>query len=97
VDTTVSHPRHEYEEEAIAELLRALPPAPKHWVQAAKELPAARREFDTIVERARIDAEYRRELLEDLEKSLRRAGHADDSMRVAALRARLTAITESGL
>jgi hypothetical protein len=93
----VSDPRHEYEEEALAELLRALPPAPAHWVQAAKELPAARRELDGIVERARLDAEYRKQLLENLDNSLRGAGYGDDSMRVAALRARLTAITESGL
>ena len=48
----MSHPRREYEEEALAELLRALPPAPAHWVQAAKELPAARRELDGIVDRS---------------------------------------------
>jgi hypothetical protein len=81
-----------YEEEAVAELLRALPPAPGAWVQPAKELPAARREIDGMVERARADAAYRSELLADLEGALRRAGHPGDDARLAALRARLAAV-----
>jgi hypothetical protein len=81
-----------FEEEAVAELLRQLPPAPGAWVQAAKELPAARREIDGIVERARADAAYRSELLADLEGALRRAGHAADGPRLAALRARLAVV-----
>jgi hypothetical protein len=48
--------RHDFDEETVAKLLRELPPAPSSWVQAAKELPDARREFDGIVERARAAA-----------------------------------------
>jgi hypothetical protein len=81
----------------LAAQLRRLVPPPPGWVQAAKELPAARSELDGIVERARADAAYRSELLADLEGSLRRAGHGDDSARVAALRARLAGLSRSDL
>ena len=40
-----------YDEERIAELLGALPPAPEAWVNAAQELPKARREIDEIAAR----------------------------------------------
>ncbi len=45
-----------YDEERLAELLRALPPPPTAWVQAAQELPRARRELGGIVARAEADA-----------------------------------------
>lgn len=35
-------------EDRIAELLRALPSAPEGWVEAAKELPRARSELETL-------------------------------------------------
>jgi hypothetical protein len=38
-----------YDEERLAELLRALPPAPAGWVEAAKELPSARRSLEDLV------------------------------------------------
>ena len=38
-------------EERIAELLRALPAPPAGWAEAAKELPAVRRELGTILVR----------------------------------------------
>jgi hypothetical protein len=80
-----------YDEQRLAELLGALPPAPEGWVQAAQELPAARRELDDLVARAVADAEFREALLADLEAALRQAGHEPDPARVAALRARLSA------
>jgi hypothetical protein len=43
-------------------------------VRAARELPRARRELDTIVERAESDAEFRRVLIADLESALRAEG-----------------------
>jgi hypothetical protein len=63
-----------YDEERLAELLRALPPAPIGWVQAAQELPAARRSLDDLVERARVDAELRKAVIADLETALMRVG-----------------------
>jgi hypothetical protein len=63
-----------YDEERLAELLRALPPAPIGWVQAAQELPAARRSLDDLVERARVDAELRKAVIADLETALERVG-----------------------
>ena len=53
-------PNGHYDEERLAELLRALPPAPEGWVRAAQELPRVRRELDGIVARAVADAEFRK-------------------------------------
>ena len=78
-----------YSDERVAELLRALPPAPAGWVAAAAELPRARAELERIVELASADAEFRRALIEDLEAALRSAGFAADRRRVVELRRRL--------
>ena len=63
-----------YDEEQLAELLRTLRPAPPGWIEAAKELPAARSSLDDLVERARADAEFRRAVIADLEAALERVG-----------------------
>ena len=78
-----------YPEERLAELLRLLPPAPQGWVEAAQELPLARRGLDRIVERAEADAEYRRALIEDLEAALAAEGIEADPPLVDAIRRRL--------
>ena len=57
-------------EERLAALLALLPPAPEAWVEAAKQLPAARAQLDGIVARAEQDAEYRARLIADLEQAL---------------------------
>ena len=76
-----------YDEELLGELLSLLPPAPTGWVQAAQELPQARRGLDEIVERARVDAEFRRLLLADLEAALAEAGYEPTDDLVEAVRA----------
>jgi hypothetical protein len=63
-----------YDEDRLAELLRALRPAPTGWMEAAKELPAARRSLEDLVERARADDELRRAVIADLETALEREG-----------------------
>ena len=78
-----------YDEQRLAELIASLPPAPEGWVQAAQELPTARRELDGLVARARADAEFRKILIADLEAALKASGHEPNSVLVAALRARL--------
>ena len=60
--------------DALARLIAALPPAPRGWVQAAQELPAARRGIDDIVERAVADAAYRERVVADLESALADVG-----------------------
>jgi hypothetical protein len=75
-------------EERLAELLRALPPAPAGLVAAAKELPRARLELDRIVELATADAEFRRALIEDLEAALRAQGLEPDRTVIEELRRR---------
>ncbi len=62
--------------DALARLIAALPPAPRGWVQAAQELPAARRGIDDIVERAAADAAYRTRVVADLESALADVGIA---------------------
>lgn len=76
-------------EERLAQLLSALPTAPAAWVQAAKELPQARRQLDEIVELARADAEFRVQLIADLESALTSAGYEPGAALIEAVRARL--------
>lgn len=64
-----------YEEERLGRLLSLLRPVPEGWVQAAVELPAARRSLDEIVARAEQDEEFRRALIADLEVALAREGY----------------------
>ena len=82
--------RETYDEQRLADLIAALPPAPFAWVQAAKELPAARASLDGIVERARADAEYRELVVADLESALAAAGVEPNRHLVNALRRELT-------
>ncbi len=77
-----------YDEERLAALLRSLPPAPAGWVEAAQELPLARRTLDDIVARAEADAEFRRALVADLESALEREGYEPDARVIEALRRR---------
>jgi hypothetical protein len=77
------------EEERIASLLRALPPAPEGWVRAAQELPRARHEMDDIVARAQADADFRAAVLKDLEAALEAEGYDVDARMLPELRERL--------
>ena len=63
-----------YDIEELARLIGMLPPAPEGWVRAAQELPGARRELDSLVARAEVDAAFRRALVADLESALRAEG-----------------------
>jgi hypothetical protein len=78
-----------YDEERIAELLRSLPPAPRGWVRAAHQLPAARAEIDRIVDLAEKDARYRSDVLADLAEALRAAGVEPERRAIERLRSRL--------
>jgi hypothetical protein len=82
-------PNHYFEEERIAELLRALPPAPEGWVRAAQELPLARMGLDEIVRRAEEDAAFRASLVADLEGALAAEGIEPDRALLEAVRDRL--------
>jgi hypothetical protein len=77
-----------YEEERIARLLKALPPAPEGWVRAAQELPRSRRELDEIVARAEADATFREALIADLESVLATEGFEPDERTLHQLRER---------
>lgn len=79
-----------FPEERLAELLRLLPPAPTGWVQAAQELPLARRGLDRIVARAEADAQFRALLVADLEAAFAEEGVAADPELVEAIRRRFS-------
>jgi len=76
------------DEERLARLIRALPPAPEAWVRAAQELPLARAELDQIVARAEADAEFRSRLVADLEAALAADGYEPSPALVQILRVR---------
>ena len=78
-----------YDEERLGGLLRLLRPAPVGWVQAAQELPAARRSMDEIVARAEADLAFREALIADLEIALEQAGYEPDRRLMDELRKRL--------
>jgi hypothetical protein len=80
-----------FDEERLARLIRALPPAPEGWVRAAQELPLARTELDEIVARAEADAEFRQRLVAGLEAALEAEGYERDPQLVEALRLRFKA------
>ena len=80
---------NETREERLAELLRALPPAPAGWVEAAQELALSRRTLDEIVSRAEADAAFRRALVADLESALAAEGYEPKRPLLDAIRERL--------
>jgi len=63
-----------FDEERLARLIGMLPPAPDGWVQAAQELPTAKRDLDQLVARAQADADFRAALVADLESALQAEG-----------------------
>ena len=77
-----------FDEDRLAELIAALPPAPEAWVRAAQELPFVRAELDEIVGRAEADAQFRQALIDDLEATLAREGYEPHRPLVDALRRR---------
>jgi transposase len=81
---------HEYDEETLSNLLRTLPAPPQAWVQAAQEIPLARRGLDDIIEQARADQAFRDALIADLEQALEGAGFESDPALAEAVRARLS-------
>jgi hypothetical protein len=78
-----------YDEHRLAELIRALPPAPEAWVEAAQELPLARGRLDEIVARAEADLAFRDALIADLEATLALEGFEPGAIPLDELRRRL--------
>jgi hypothetical protein len=79
-------------EEEIAELLRALPPAPEAWVAGARELPRTRRELSDVIGRIETDEAFRREVEADVAAALGATGPEGeplDPVQAAAIRAHL--------
>lgn len=79
-----------FDEERLARLIRALPPAPETWVRSAQELPFVRPDLDAIVARAEADAEFRARLVADLEAALEAEGYERRPGVIEELRIRFT-------
>jgi hypothetical protein len=77
-----------YDVERLAQLIGALPLAPEAWVEAAQELPLARRDLDDVVARAEADAAFRARLVADLESALAAEGFEPSPPILEALRER---------
>jgi hypothetical protein len=77
------------DEEKLARLLAALPPAPPAWVEAAAALPQTRRDADRIVALAEANQEFQRGAIADLAAALRNAGCEPSEALLAAIRERL--------
>jgi predicted ArsR family transcriptional regulator len=78
-----------YDEQRLAELIKALPPAPQAWVEAAQVLPLARGRLDDIVARAEADLAFRDALVANLEEALRLEGYEPETIPLDELRRRL--------
>jgi hypothetical protein len=70
----------------IAEQIALLRPAPRGWVQAAQQLPAARRAVETLVARAQKSEAERAAIVRNLEESLHAEGVEPRSELVRELR-----------
>ena len=77
-----------FDEERLARLIQALPPAPEAWVRAAQELPLAKAELDEIVARAEADVKFRARLVADLEAALEAEGYERDPAVIELLKVR---------
>ena len=77
-----------YDSERLAALIGALPAAPEAWVEAAQELPRARRGLDDLVARAEADVEFRARLMADLESAVAAEGVEPSAPLLAVLRER---------
>ena len=84
-----------FHEERIALLLRLLR-GPRGWVQAAKELPVARRTLDEIVVRAEADTQFQAALVADLEAALAQEGYEPSRPLLDELR-KLSPAPDSGV
>jgi hypothetical protein len=78
-----------YDDERLAGLLRALPPAPDDWVRAAQELAREHPTLRVLVERAKTDERFRRALIANPGAALREEGYEIEPDVVAAIMKRL--------
>ena len=81
--------RPEHDEESLARLLAALPPAPDSWVEAAALIPQVRRDAERIVALAEADRDFREAAMADLEAALERKGFEPSEELLAEVRVRL--------
>jgi hypothetical protein len=80
-----------YDEQELAALLRALPPAPAAWVAEAQDRPQMQRHLDEVLTRAAEDRAFSQALIDDLERALQMTGYDPTPALVAALRAHIEA------
>jgi hypothetical protein len=76
----------DFDSHQIAEQIARLRPAPRGWVEAAQQLPAARRAVETLVARAQQSETERLAIVRNLEESLHAEGVEPRSDLVRELR-----------
>jgi hypothetical protein len=76
----------DFDSHELAEHIARLRPAPLGWVQAAQQLPAARRAVETLVARAQQSETERAAIVRNLEESLHAEGVEPRSDLVRELR-----------
>ncbi len=80
----------------LAALIRSLPPAPEAWVEAAKQIPATRRDLDRLLPMIEQDAELREAMTRDWEAALNSVGVEPSPQLAEALRRSLLADSDAG-
>ena len=78
------------DEEQLGRSIGFLEPAPRGWVQAAREIPSFRGALEDLVARAEADDAFREALLADLEAAITGTGYEPTPNARAELRRRLT-------
>ena len=74
-----------YNDEKLAELLRALPPAPKAWVRAVQALGLSQPTIADLVERAKTDDRFRKALIANPGAALEAEGYEVEPDVIAAI------------
>ena len=79
----------EFSEKRLAELLRALPPPPEHWLEAARQAPRIARELDQVLRQIDSQEIDRAWQTAELERAIEAAGLTAEPELVDALRRRI--------
>lgn len=79
----------EYTDKELAGLLRALPPAPAHWVAAAKQIPRIKEQIVEVLPFLEEVAPGRAVETAELEKAIEAAGLTPEPLLIAELQRHL--------
>jgi len=78
-----------YDEQELADLLRALKPPPEDWAEAARQVPRIQRQLDQVLPTLEAESAARSTETEALERAISEAGIEPAPQLVAALKRHL--------